>query len=227
MHTEYNDYPGLAHTASQLSSFAFSINTFVLFLTDGRIVNFRPEDADGFKNWLNLHRIQDVGTDNDFSIIAPCLTTNKENKPGKGAIVIAVIDDYAPLREEICLLLEKAGMEILFQAENGEEGLEKVAASAKIPDVCLLDTNMPVMDGFTTAQLLNKKYPQVKILAYSANSDEQNIIKMFRSGACGYVVKGHEPDELQYAIETLYKDGCYINAEVGKVVLKYLYKSEV
>ncbi len=141
-------------------------------------------------------------------------------------ITVAIIDDYTPLRNRLCAFLEKMGMAVLFQADNGEDGLQKIAASGQQPDVCLLDTSMPVMDGFATAETLHDKYPNLKILAYSVSNDVHSIIKMFQCGADGYAIKGEEPDDLKQAIELLYSGGCYFSDGVQKVMLDYFRKQE-
>lgn len=116
---------------------------------------------------------------------------------GINQITIAAIDDHYLLRTELCNLLEQMGFRVLFQAENGQVGLEKMEQANSLPDVCILDVSMPVMNGFETAEALREKYPGLKILAYSMNNEERNIIEMLQSGATGYITKGGEPEELK------------------------------
>jgi len=141
------------------------------------------------------------------------------------AITIAVIDDHNLIRNKVCELLESlGGVRVLFQAENGQECLERIIEDKLVPEVCLLDVNMPVLNGFDTAKSLRYKYPDMKILAFSMNNDEKNIVGMLRSGANGYITKGGSPEELKKAIEIVHKEGCYFNTEVGKTILRYLRK---
>lgn len=140
-------------------------------------------------------------------------------------ITVAVIDDHDLIRNKICELLEDlGGVRVLFQAENGQAGLERIIEDKLVPDVCVLDVNMPVLNGFETAKALRYRYPEIRILAFSMNNDEKNIVEMFRSGANGYITKGGSPEELKKAIEILHKEGCYFNTEVGKMILRYLRK---
>lgn len=143
---------------------------------------------------------------------------------GEKQITIAMIDDHDLLRNGVCEFLEDLGLRVLFQAENGQAGLEKMKECKPLPDVCLLDVNMPVMDGFSTAKALSHRYPGVKIMAYSMNNDEMCIRQMFQSGATGYITKGGDPMELKQAIEALHKTGYYFCAEAGKVVMRDLRK---
>lgn len=139
-------------------------------------------------------------------------------------ITIAVIDDHMLLRNQVSGLLEELGFRVLFQAENGAKGLERIVEDNLVPDVCIVDVNMPVMNGFETAEALREKSPRTKVLAFSMNNEEKSIIGMLQNGAVGYVLKGGDPIELKQAIETIHKKGCYITTEVGNAMLNYFRK---
>ncbi|RTZ46108.1 response regulator transcription factor [Chryseobacterium arthrosphaerae] len=66
-----------------------------------------------------------------------------------------------------------------------------------VPDVMVVDINMPVMNGFETAKALNEKYPQTKVLAFSINDDVQDVVKMLQRGVKGYILKGADPKNLK------------------------------
>ena len=66
----------------------------------------------------------------------------------KETIKVAMIDDHDMLRKGICDFLMGFGFEILFEAENGKAAMEKMEQSEVIPDVMVVDINMPVMNGF-------------------------------------------------------------------------------
>lgn len=104
-------------------------------------------------------------------------------------INIAVIDDHPLLRNQVSSLLEDMGFHVLFQAENGAIGLERIIADNLVPDVCIVDVKMPVMNGFETAEALREKCPRTKILAFSMNNEEKSIIGMLQNGAVGYVTQ--------------------------------------
>ena len=104
-------------------------------------------------------------------------------------MTVAVADDHSLLRSALAKLINTfENYSILFEADNGKELRNKILQNV-VPDIVLLDVNMPEMDGFETTQWLHKTYPQVKILALSMFSDEKTIIKMFRVGAKGYLLK--------------------------------------
>lgn len=138
-------------------------------------------------------------------------------------ITIAVVDDHMLLRNRVCELLEQLGLVVLFQAENGKIAIEQLEICG-LPDVCILDVNMPVMNGFETAKAIRNKFPNQKIMAYSMNNDERVIIDMFQSGADGYIEKGGDPMELKTAIVTLYTKEYYFTEHVAKVLVNYIRK---
>jgi len=121
---------------------------------------------------------------------------------------VALVDDHVLLRKGLASLLEDLDHEVVYQADNGKELTEKLPA-APLPDVVLLDINMPVMDGYQTARWLKDNYPSVKVLALSMNDDEHAMIRMLKNGARGYVLKDCEPSELRTAIQALMTKGYY------------------
>ncbi|AZA92885.1 MAG: response regulator transcription factor [Sphingobacteriales bacterium] len=139
----------------------------------------------------------------------------------KETIKVAMIDDHDMLRKGICDFLMGFGFEILFEAENGKAAMEKMEQSEVIPDVMVVDINMPVMNGFETAKALSENYPQAKILAFSINDDVQDVVKMLQRGAKGYILKGADPEELKKAITVINDGGRYFSAGVAEVAKEY------
>ncbi|CAA7193922.1 response regulator [Chryseobacterium potabilaquae] len=136
-------------------------------------------------------------------------------------IKVAMIDDHDMLRKGICDFLMGFGFEVLFEADNGKDAMEKMAQSEVIPDVMVVDINMPVMNGFKTAKALNEKYPQSKVLAFSINDDVQDVVKMLQRGVKGYILKGADPEELKKAITIINEGGSYFSAGVAEVAKEY------
>ncbi|MDX1954248.1 MAG: response regulator transcription factor [Chitinophagaceae bacterium] len=131
---------------------------------------------------------------------------------------IALADDHILLRDGLAGLVTKLGYEVLFQADNGQDLMNKVAEGA-IPDLVLMDINMPIKDGYETTSWLKKYYPDVKVLALSMYDDEHAIIRMLRSGARGYILKDSEPSELRAALEAiLHKGFHYSDMVTGKLL---------
>ncbi|AMR34266.1 DNA-binding response regulator [Mucilaginibacter sp. PAMC 26640] len=134
-------------------------------------------------------------------------------------ILIAIVDDHALFRSGLASLLSKfEELEIVFEAENGQE-MQQMLKKHSIPDVILMDINMPVMDGYQTTEWLKKSYPGIFVLALSMYDDDSAVIKMIRYGACGYVLKQSKPRELLEAIKIVHQKGVFINELVsGKLI---------
>lgn len=141
-------------------------------------------------------------------------------------IKLALADDHNLFRKGVEELIEDFdNMEVLYSVSNGRELLSKIAGGGKIPDVCLLDINMPEMNGFETAKQIKAKWPDVKILAVSVYDSEFNILGMLRAGAGGYILKDSQPHVLRTAIESLYKNGFYHSELVtGKILHQLISK---
>ena len=115
-------------------------------------------------------------------------------------IQIALVDDHRLFRSGIASLINNfTGYKILFEAGNGEEMIQKISPKT-VPDIVLLDINMPVKDGTLTAQWLRKYYPQISIIVLSMFDDADKVLSMLRLGVRGYLLKDAEPKEFEQAL---------------------------
>ncbi len=131
---------------------------------------------------------------------------------------IVLVDDHALLRKGLATLVKNLGHEVLFEADNGKHFIENLQPKS-LPDIVLLDINMPEMDGYQTAGWIKTNHPSIKTLALSMYDDENSIIRMLKNGAKGYLLKDSEPSELQDAIVALMKKGYYYSDLVsGKLI---------
>src|SRR5487761_2030485 len=122
---------------------------------------------------------------------------------------IVLVDDHVLLRNGLASLIESFGdYNVLFQADNGRDFVEALH-SDNLPQIVLMDINMPLMDGYETTYWLKKNYPLVKVLALSMYDNENSIIRMFRAGAKGYILKDCDPAELKEALNALITKGFY------------------
>jgi DNA-binding NarL/FixJ family response regulator len=135
-------------------------------------------------------------------------------------IYIAIVDDHTLFRSGVAALMaEFDELEVLFEAENGEQ-LQQALAKHKAPDVVLMDINMPVMDGYASAKWMKQHYPKTRILALSMFEDDKAVIQMLKCGAGGYVLKESRPRELLEAIKTIHQKGAYLNEMVSGKLLR-------
>jgi DNA-binding NarL/FixJ family response regulator len=127
-------------------------------------------------------------------------------------IRIAIADDQHLFRDGLASLLQSFDdFDLVAQASNGRELLEKVALLSDPPQVVLADMNMPEMNGVELNAALHEKYPDIKVVMLTVYDQERFIIKMIEAGANGYLIKNSETDELVTAIRTVHASGFYFN----------------
>lgn len=133
---------------------------------------------------------------------------------------IAIVDDHTMIRKGLVSLINHFPCyKVLFDAADGKDFIEQLKPP-HVPDIVLLDINMPRMDGYTTAAWIKANYPEIKIIALSTMDAEASIIKMIRSGACGYILKDADTSELKMAMDEVMAKGFYYNEKVTKTVMR-------
>jgi DNA-binding NarL/FixJ family response regulator len=130
---------------------------------------------------------------------------------------VVIVDDHRLFSSALSELINKfQRYSVIYEVQHGKELTERMKFPQNVPDIILLDINMPVMDGFETAAWLRKNHPEVRVLALSMNSDEQSVISMIRAGAHGYVLKDIGPAELEKALDCLCDKGTYYTEMVTR-----------
>ena len=132
---------------------------------------------------------------------------------------LALVDDHILLRNGLANLVDSFGeYEILFQADNGKDFIHQLNLG-NLPEIVLLDINMPEMDGYETALWIKENHPEIKIIALSMYDQESAIIRMIKNGARGYVLKDIEPVEMKRALDAVLTKGFYYSEMVtGKLI---------
>ncbi|HTH29993.1 MAG TPA: response regulator transcription factor [Lacibacter sp.] len=124
-------------------------------------------------------------------------------------IKVALADDHILLRKGLASVVDSFGdYSVLFEADNGQHFTQQIKKYGE-PDVVLMDINMPEMDGYATTQWLKQQHPQVNVIALSMYDNENAIIRMFKAGAKGYILKDSEPPELKNALDSVHQKGYY------------------
>jgi two-component system invasion response regulator UvrY len=118
---------------------------------------------------------------------------------------VAIIDDDAIYRKVIAHLLKKNNLTILFEAASGPESIGLMQQAMRLPDIIIIDVEMPQMDGFETAKMLKKYWPQVKIIANSGSLDPSVSDKMMAAGADRFMPKNFNSLKIAKLIQEVYE----------------------
>ncbi len=116
---------------------------------------------------------------------------------------VAIADDFRLMRETLKAFLKVQGCEVVFEANNGKNLIEQIESSENLPDICIVDIDMPVMDGFETTLALNEKFPKIKVLATTVFKNQQKFQKVMECGAQGVILKTSEPHEWQEMLHSI------------------------
>lgn len=116
-------------------------------------------------------------------------------------IRLAIADDHILFRKGLRALLSGfEEMEVLFEAGDGQDLLERLDSVPVRPDVILMDLQMPVLDGLQTTRLLRVQYPQVRVIIISMHDEPELIDSLKSEGAFGYLLKNASPEEMRRLI---------------------------
>jgi two-component system, NarL family, invasion response regulator UvrY len=134
-------------------------------------------------------------------------------------IKVAMADDHALLRNALASLINSFGdCKVIYESGTGKELAESIK-TGPVPDVVILDLNMPVMNGFETAKWLSDNYPQIHVLMLTMYDSELSLIRLLQAGVKGFLKKDIHPDELKFAIHSVVQAGYYYsNHTTGKLV---------
>lgn len=136
-------------------------------------------------------------------------------------INILIADDHGILREGLVSLLEQEpSFRIMGTAANGAEVIGLLEKG--VADVCLLDINMPVLDGMETAKRIRERWPAVRILMLTTYDDKEIIAELVHIGVAGYLLKNADRQQLMEAILRVMKGRYYFSEEVETIILQGL-----
>lgn len=136
-------------------------------------------------------------------------------------IKVAIADDHKIFRKGVILSMRPyTNIQFIFEAENGEELIDKLATTEDQPDVILMDLRMPKKDGIETTKYIAKTYSHIQIIALTMFEDERFVSHMMEIGANGYLLKSADPAEIRKAIMEVKSKGYYLNNFVNRILLK-------
>lgn len=129
------------------------------------------------------------------------------------SVRVLLVDDHRLVREGLRRTLGDAGLEVVGEAEDGEQALE--LAIGLRPDVVLMDITMPSMDGLTVTRRLRSRAPGTRVVMLTMHDDEDLLERARAAGAVGYLLKDAAGDEVVAAVRRAHEEGVATSSEVG------------
>lgn len=134
-------------------------------------------------------------------------------------IKVLLADDHALIRSGLIRLLgEDGGIEVVGQAEDGREAVQK--ATELKPDIVLMDISMPVMDGMEATRQIRKRNRDVKVLVLTVHENDEYLFKAFQAGAVGYMLKKAADSDLVSAIQTVARGDYFLYSSITRSVVE-------
>lgn len=134
-------------------------------------------------------------------------------------IHIAVVDDETLFRKGIKMIFDRIDeVEVVLEAGNGQELLDRLHQSPNTPDVLLIDLNMPVLDGIETTKILQKMHPDLKIVILSSYFRKAFVVNMIELGAASYLPKNASPEDVLTTIKEVFSKGFSYNDQVMEFI---------
>ncbi len=138
---------------------------------------------------------------------------------------IFLVDDHKLFREGLKLLLTNLPViKTINEACDGKEFLEKL--DEIIPDIVLIDIDMPIIDGIEATKAAIEKYPDLKIIALSMYDEFDYYTKMINAGAKGFLLKNSDINEVENAIISVSEGKSYFSQEIMHSLLKNISKKK-
>ncbi len=135
-------------------------------------------------------------------------------------ITVLIADDHPLFRDSIrTLLLSVSDMELIGEAETGDEAVRLAAALQ--PDVVLMDIQMPGINGIEAARQIIHASPHIATLMVTMFDDDDSVFAAIRAGARGYILKGAKQDEIQRAIRAASNGEAIFSASVAARMMAY------
>jgi DNA-binding NarL/FixJ family response regulator len=136
-------------------------------------------------------------------------------------IKIALTDDHTLVRSGIKMLINKFdSCKVIMEADGGIDILEQLEKTAILPDILLLDISMPDINGVDVAKEVRRKYPIIKVIALTVQTEESWIHKMIEAGARAYLLKDSKPIHVKNTIENVFQAGYSFDEFVVKQMMK-------
>lgn len=133
-------------------------------------------------------------------------------------IQLLLVDDHMVVTEGIKLLLRDIpDIRPVAEARNGIQALASLEQTKA--DVAIMDIEMPEMDGIRCTELMQQRFPEVKVIAISIYADYPHVQAMIKAGAKGYLLKNCGKQELEQCIRKVYAGGTFFSDDLTETLL--------
>jgi two-component system, NarL family, invasion response regulator UvrY len=136
-------------------------------------------------------------------------------------IRVLIGDDHRIVREGLKQILADApDVQVVAEAQTGDEVLAQVKAlgGSEGLDLVLLDIAMPGLDGLDVLQTLKREHPLLPVLMLSTYPEKQYAVRCIRLGACGYLNKSADPDDMLYAVRKAAGGGVFLTQATAEAL---------
>jgi DNA-binding NarL/FixJ family response regulator len=128
---------------------------------------------------------------------------------------VLIADDHPLFRKGLgSIILDEPDYDLVGEVSNGIEAVDKTMELK--PDIVIMDIVMPEMDGMLAAEIIRKKQPDIKIIFLSMYQQKEYVLRVYRAGADGYVLKDFVADELLAAMNSVRDGKRYICPSVAE-----------
>lgn len=131
---------------------------------------------------------------------------------------VIFVDDHILVRDALAEIVNNQNdLCVIGRATNGKELIE-LLKNGSTPDLVILDLNMPVMDGYETADYMHTNYPEIQIMVLTMFNTEIPLMRLLQKGVKAFIGKDILPHDFILAIRTVLNNGCYYsNDATGKL----------
>lgn len=124
-------------------------------------------------------------------------------------IKIALVDDHTLLRDALAGVISNFDhCVVVIKANNGKDFIQQLKFNP-LPDLMMLDINMPLMDGYETAQWVKQNFPEISMVILTMFDSDVALIRLLQTGAKAFLKKDIHPKELEIAINSVLETGYY------------------
>ena len=121
---------------------------------------------------------------------------------------VAIADDHTLFRQAAVSVLSQIGFQVVLEAVDGFDLLSQLFHHDSLPDISVLDIDMPAMDGYETTRRLQRDYPSIKIVALTQFYDSDKERCILKAGAQTMLTKGSDPNVWKAAMLKTYANRC-------------------